>query len=318
MKYSASIQLTGSSPVLDDQTVEIGGEGIQLGSTFLDYAYVAHIRPINHRVLIDTMNGENVTVSMLGFSFDGFWEELVASFGKRTVECLFIEEELIMNCEAEYALPQSVIAPEEKGRGHVMLYEDSVLVLPESSHAVRIPLAFTEEISLNGYWLTIRMRTGEIYGIGKMGYDTTPFAERCEKQAAVTKKKRAAQLKTCELIEPFTEKGLFRTAEEGAFWLSAFGPTTCAVELMTGEAAATYLYRFGDRKLFSYRLEEAMEAVGSHREIIYLPDEKIAEKPLYFMAVHRSEAVQFLRAASAGRIIHTAGHAEKLAEFLTQ
>ena len=48
----------------------------------------------------------------------------------------------------------------------------------------------------------------------------------------------------------------------------------------------------------------------------FLPEEKIAEKPLYFMAVHRSEAVQFLRAASAGRIIHTAGHAEKLAEFL--
>lgn len=38
-----------------------------------------------------------------------------------------------------------------------------------------------------------------------------------------------------------------------------------------------------------------MEAVGSHRELIFISDEQLNEKPLYRMAVHRSQAVRFLR-----------------------
>ena len=47
-------------------------------------------------------------------------------------------------------------------------------------------------------------------------------------------------------------------------------------------------------------------------------DEEMKEKPLYVMAVHRSEAVLFLRSCSAGRIIHSAAHAEKLKQFLIE
>ena len=154
--------------------------------------------------------------------------------------------------------------------------------------------------------------------VGRMGYDTHPFAERCERQMQQVKKRRAAHLHTVQTQEPFTEKGLFRTDEEEAYWLAAYGKQGCAVELFTGEKAATYLYHFQDREKFRIRLEEAMEAVGSHRELIYLSDEEMKEKPLYVMAVHRSEAVLFLRRCSAGRIIHSAAHAEKLKQFLIE
>ncbi len=59
-----------------------------------------------------------------------------------------------------------------------------------------------------------------------------------------------------------------------------------------------------------------MEAMGPHREIIYWTEEQISEKPLYRMAVQRCEAASFLRDRSAGRLIHSASHAEKLREFL--
>ena len=99
--------------------------------------------------------------------------------------------------------------------------------------------------------------------------------------------------------------------------MAAFGSSRCAVELFTGEQAATYLYHYQDRQAFLFRLEMAMEAVGTHREIIFLDEEQLADKPLYRMALHRSPAVRFLRSCSAGRIIHTAAHAQKLAEFLS-
>ena len=64
-------------------------------------------------------------------------------------------------------------------------------------------------------------------------------------------------------------------------------------------------------------LEQALEAMGPHREIIFISDEALAEKPLYRMAAARCKAVRELRARFAGRLIHSANHAERLNEFLS-
>lgn len=286
-------------------------EGLRLGSRFLDYADVAALRPVNHRVLVDTLSGEQLEVSMLGFSYDGFWEELTDCFTKRCLESLFVEEEQLMRCEGEYQLPG------EQGRGVIALYGDAVCILPPTSHAVRVPLCFTESITLDGYMLTFVMRSGAVCTVGKMGYDTQPFAQRAMALVDRVKKQRAAALAALELKSPFTEKGLFRTAQPQQGWNAAFGDRVCALEFLTDEDAATYVYRFTEpRSAFLQQLEEATEAMGTHREVIYLPQDKIEEKPLYRMAVARSEAVRFLRARSDGRLIHNAGHAQRLAELL--
>jgi len=294
-----------------DVELSVEREGLRLGRDFLDYADVAALRPVNHRVLIDTLMGETLEISMLGFSFDGFWEELTACFNDRSLEALFIEETQLMRCEGEYVLP------DETGRGVVALYPDAVCILPPGAGAVRVPLCFTERMELNGYQLTLALRSGGVFTVGKMGYDTKPFAERAEKQAALTKRQRAAALAAAPLREPFTVKGLFRTKQPDQGWNAAFGRGVCALEFLTDEDAATYLYRFSEpRETFLMKLEEATEAMGVHREIIYLPEEIIQEKPLYRMAAARSEAVRYLRARSDGRLIHSAGHAQRLAEFL--
>ncbi len=317
MIYKADLDIEAKGLHLKETRISIEKEGLVYGQGRIDYADVAYIRPKNHRIYITLFNGHTAEISMLGFSFDGFWEELGKLFGERTAASLFIEEEKMMDCEAEYDLPENGTSPREAGRGRVQLYTDAVCILPVSSHAVRIPLCYTEDITLDGYILHIRMRTGEHYTVGRMGYDTQPFAERCIQQAKKTKGEREQMLKgIVHTVEPFREKGLFRTAEKDAYWLAAYGENCCAVELFTGESAATYLYRFDDRRIFTFRLEEAMEAVGIHREIIFLDEGELNEKPLYRMAVHRSEAVRFLRSCSAGRIIHTSSHGEKLMEFL--
>ena len=285
-------------------------DGLRLGKDFLDYADVAALRPVNHRVLIDTLSGERLEISMLGFSFDGFWEELTDCFGKRSLEALFVEEQQLMRCEGEYELPG------ERGRGVIALYPDAVCILPPSSAAIRLPLCFAERIALDGYRLTIALRSGASYAVGKMGYDTKPFAERALRQSELVKKQRAAALQPLPVTAPFGEKGLFRTQTD-SYWNAGFGAGVCALEFFPQEDTATYLYRFTEpREVFLGKLEEATEATGVHRELIYLPDEKIAEKPLYRMAVARSEAVRFLCARSAGRLIHSANHAQRLVEFL--
>ena len=304
MKYSG--QAFGRNTELS-----IEKEGLRLGSRFLDFADFKKIRPINHRVYIDTLSGEEIEVAMLGFSYDGFLEELSDCFTKRCMEALFAEEQIIMRCEGEYQLPG------EQGRGIIVLLPDAVCILPMTAAAVRIPLCFAKEITLDGYILRITMQSGMSYTVGRMGYDTMPFAERAQKAADLTKKKRKTALLKLKAAPPFTYCGLFRTEQPELYWTAALGKGCCAIELFTGDDAATYLYRFDEsQEEFLRNADEAMEAMGVHREIIYLTQEQLAEKPLYRMSVARSEAVRFLRSKSCGRLIHNATHEERLKEFL--
>ena len=294
-----------------DTELSLEREGVRIGGRFVDFADVERLTPLNHRVLLDLSGGERIEISMLGFSFDGFWEELTELYAKRSLEALFVEGAPVMSCEGDYQTPA------EQGRGRVLLFSDSVCILPPSCAAVRIPLCFTTELRLEGYSLLLATADGGRFRVGRMGYDTQPFAERAQKAADRVKKERAAQLSKLAVQVPFTHKGLFRTGQTGLSWQAGLVSGGCAVELFTGDDAATYLYRFSEpQQTFLTQLETAMEAMGPHREIIWQPDEKIAEKPLWRMAVRRSPAVRFLRARSAGRLIHNASHSERLAEFL--
>ncbi len=296
-----------------DQQLSIETEGLRIGSMFYDFADFSYIKPINHKVIIDFKNQEQLEISMLGFSFDGFWEELSSFYANRNLEALFVDEKVIMRCEGEYSLP------DESGRGIIDLYPDSVCILPPSSKAVRIPLCFTDSISLDGYELKFSMNSGNYYMVGKMGYDTKPFAQRAEQSAALVKKEREKAMSAFKIKSPYTDKGMFRTKQSDYYWNAALGEGVCALEFFTDEDTATYLYRFNETKdTFLMHLREATEAMGIHREIIYLSDDKINEKPLYRMAVERSESVRFLRERLCQRLIHNQNHEKNLIEFLEE
>ncbi len=286
-------------------------EGLRIGSRFVDYAELKALSPLNHRVVLELLSGERIEITMLGFSYDGFWEELSGCYAARSLEALFVEGAPLMSCEGEYQLS------DDAGRGRVELYPDAVCILPPNCRALRIPLCFTEQILLDGYLIRLTLFDGTVYTVGRMGYDTKPFAERAIQCMERTKKERAALLGRVAPRADFPHPGLFRTTQTELSWRAAFAPGRCAVELDTGDAAATYLYRFDEPlPVFTGRLELAMEAMGPHREIIYMTDEQLAQKPLYRMSVARCPAVSYLRAHSAGRLIHTQNHGERLSAFL--
>ena len=186
-----------------DAELSIEREGLRLGSRFLDFADLKSLRPVNHRVLIGTFSGEEIEVSMLGFSYDGFWEELMTLFGARSLEALFVEEEQLMLSEGDYQTPR------ESGRAKIALYGDAVCILPQSCNAVRIPLCFAQEIRLDGYQLHLALSTGARFTVGRMGYDTKPFAERAQQASDRVKKARARALEKLGIGADFTYTKLY-------------------------------------------------------------------------------------------------------------
>jgi len=294
-----------------DAKISVEAEGLRIGQRYIDYSDVAALVPLNHRVLVDTLAGERIEISMLGFSYDGFWAELLRAYTNRCLESLFVEGEAIMSVEGDYETPN------EKGRARIELFPDSVCILPPTCGAVRIPLCFTECIALNGYAVNITTAAGERYTVGRMGYDTKPFAERAQASSDRIKKERRSILSGLKNEVPFTQTGLFRTTTPELYWQAAYGKGGCALELFTKEDSATYLYSTdGQTAVFPMILVQALEAVGPHREIIYITDEQLGEKPLYKMSVARCRSVREMRARFAGRLIHNSAHAERLREFL--
>ena len=221
-----------------DAELSVEREGLAIGGRFIDFAEFKAITPLSHRVIVGLLSDEEIEISMLGFSFDGFWEELSRAFAERSLEALFVEESAIMSVEGEYEIPG------EKGRGRIELYPDSVVILPPGSGSVRIPLCFTEKLVSDSYLMRIITSGGESFTVGRMGYDTMPFFERAQKAMESTKKERSRVISGLKPTPPFSHTGLFRTTTPELTWQAAVCDGRCALVLFTGEDSATYLDRF--------------------------------------------------------------------------
>lgn len=304
MKYSAQISGQDVTAVIDSSGITINGE-------FLDYADLRHISPNNHNITLEFLSGRKTVISMLGFSFDGFWEELQKSYENRCLESMFIEEQEVMRCEGEYMLPS------ESGRGTLILYPDSICILPPSDNSVRLAFSQVKELSVAGYTLTVAMLSGRSYTIGKMGYNTKFFFERAGKLWKNNNSERDRIIQSLRIEPPYTVGGIFRTCHPEQYWTAAVTGRKCALELFTGDDSATYLYEFSEQKdIFIQNLNEALEAMSTNREIIYISDEALSANPLYRMAVARCDAVRFLRSKFTGRLVHSGNHHQKLCDFL--
>jgi len=82
-----------------------------------------------------------------------------------------------------------------------------------------------------------------------------------------------------------------------------------AVEMALSEetAAATFLYSFsGGWDIFGRKLNQAIEAIDFHREVISISDQELStkENAEYRMTVKRTPSLQFIRKCYAGRVIH--------------
>ena len=111
--------------------------------------------------------------------------------------------------------------------------------------------------------------------------------------------------------------GLFSPEDEDNFWIAAVCDDRAAVELVTGEDTAIYIYSFQiPQEVFILRLRHAMEAVKKNRRLIYITDEELHKNDLYRMSCDRSPHVGFLRSCCEGRIIHTGGWENRVKDYL--
>lgn len=309
-------------------------EGIRTaqGNAFaLSFADLMDMRLLNYRIRLFLRDGE-AEISQLGYQTEDFFEQVWLAYAAKSRASLFVDGKALMCSEGDYAYS------EQSGQAHgiakLEVFPDCVCVHPHDVGARRIPLCFVDDCHREGFSLTLALDTGERYRLARLGRDTDPFFDRivsCRKsfrarwQNAHTSLVRELDARLGDARERYAalrryaskvEVGLFSADDEG-FWMAAVAPGRAAIELVTGEDTATYLYRHATADdEFVLRLRHAMEAVRTNRRVIFLDDDEVDRTPLYRMSIDRSAHVRFLRSCSVGRLIHTKNWEGRLATFL--
>lgn len=304
----------------------IGSEKLEFqteeGAFSLDYSTIHRFSLKNYHLFLDTSCGQ-AELSQMGFDTEGFYEELWLAYNRRSCASLFIETPLLMQAEGEYSYADA--GGHAKGVAKVSLHPSCVCILPADSGARRIPLCFIRDLTLDNYTIHIALDTDEQYDLIRLGRDTKPFFEtlcgfRKDTQKKWRQSHRAldADLNT-RLGETADRYKLFQQISAGHpvlcglfspdapdFWIAAAYNRLFSVELITNEKSATYLYRVaGDEKAFEKRLRHAMEAMGLHREVLFMEEDALRTNSLYSMAVERNAHLRFLRSCMFSRVIHT-------------
>ncbi len=318
-----------------EATVGIGSEAVTIagmgdGRMVLSFADIVDMRLLNYRVHVRLAKGEAV-FSKLGYQTESFFEKLWLAFAGMSERSLFIEGTRIMSCEGDYAYEELVAQASSIAK--LTLYSDCLSIVPHDAGARRVPLCFVESLERDGFAMNMRLDTGERYRIARLGRDTDPFFKRLaelREQVGANWRKAHRELErdlqsrlgdAAEAHQAFCAlpatvvRGLF-SAHDEAFWFAAVSDGRAAVELVTDEQSATYLYGFDtEPAAFVAALRHAMEAVKTNRRLIFMPQDDLETVPLYRMALERSAHTRFLRACSSGRVVHTASWRKRLEEF---
>ena len=309
----------------------IGREALQIKSDNktlnVNYADLQDFRLLNYHLQLFTADGQ-IELSELGHQTEAFFQKLWEAYDARSREALFIEGEPLYEGEGDYAYSEHGV--EQHGIARIALYDNCLCLCPHDRYARRVPLCFAEEPKTENFRITVTLDTGDQYQISRIGRHTDAvFEKMCATRKAVVKRWQNAHRELeSHLAERLGERsaeyhameecgckmicGLYAVDETG-FWFEGLKDGKAAVELVTDEQTATYLYEYDtDDAAFERTLRHAMESAALHREVIFTD---IADKPLYRMTVERSHHIEFLRAHNAGRIIHSGSWTERLREF---
>jgi hypothetical protein len=319
-------QLTGQG------ACSIGHDALEFnnaqGQIVLDYADLIDFRLPGYRILLRTTSGE-VVLSELGHDTEAFFEQLWNAYMERSKESLFASGEILYSGEGDYDFSEQ--GDVQHGIAKVELLPDALILCPHDHLSRRIPLCFIQDIVEENYSIVLTLDTGDKYSLRRLGRDSITVCEKIRMlRERISKQWQQAHRElNSHLEEQLGEKassyrhmldcgcnmyaGLYRLDGDG-FWFAGFKNGKAAVELVTQEQSATYLYTYDIDSLqaFEHSLRHAMESVGLHREVIFT---ELADKPLYRMTVDRSYHLRFLREHNQGRIVHNTAWEKNISAF---
>ena len=293
----------------------------------VDFSVIQNFKLLNYQLIIETPTF-TIGLSGLGHQTESFFEKLWQAYNRRCEEALFIDSSAMYVGEGDFLFSEQNFT--QQGLAKIALYPQCLAIYPQNSHARRFPFCFSADPVLDGYRIKLTLDTEDSLQISRLGRNTLDIFDKiCRQRSHIIQQWQEKHLELEEqLISRLGEKasnyqqmqllgcqmtcGLY-TADNECFWFAGLHNGKAAVELVTSEQTATYLYQYDSTDtFFANTLRHAMESAALHREVIFTD---LSDKPLYQMTVQRSRFIQFLRDHNTGRIIHNSGWSTALSSF---
>lgn len=180
-RYSASYQLSRDGQVIaqgESVPVTIDVENLTVSGSYGD-VLVVPLRSVSsiwrrsHRVHVDLIHGEQLSLYHLGHHYDGFWRDLSALRNRVIISDSLMQEKVeLAGTRARYR-----ISGESPGEGEceARLYETALVLITDEEGVRRIPFGLVDGISDDGYSVTISTEYGDEVTLSHMGPRTEMF-----------------------------------------------------------------------------------------------------------------------------------------------
>jgi hypothetical protein len=196
--------LSGKTPqsgeakaILDSRTLTINKNNQSIS---IPYFEIQGIVDEDYSVSIFLFSGERITLNQIGYEYENFLSNLYKNRNELLLKYMLMEEaNLAAGIESNYKYNDEY-GDEREGICEARIYESAVVILPNKTEPIRIPLSYINDFSLEDYTFTLTTELKQKLNLSQMG-EKTDFFNRSLIKAFDEMKLRTLKL----LVDAFPE-----------------------------------------------------------------------------------------------------------------
>jgi hypothetical protein len=192
----ASMNHTGTSQLeavatLDQRSLTITQDGG--GVISIPYYEILEITDEDYTIDLSLTRGRKHRLSQLGYEYENFLNNLYKRKNELLLEYMLMEEECVASqIGADYRYLDEE-GEEQQGHCEARIYESAIVVLPERSQPIRVPLCYISSYNDEDYLIVVNTEHGQRLELGMMG-EKTDYFYRSLKNALNDAETRAQRL----------------------------------------------------------------------------------------------------------------------------
>jgi hypothetical protein len=192
-----TLQSGEAKAILDSRTLTINKNNQAVS---IPYFEIQGIVDEDYSVSIFLFSGERITLNQIGYEYENFLSNLYKNRNELLLKYMLMEEaNLAAGIESNYKYNDEY-GDEREGICEARIYESAVVILPNKTEPIRIPLSYINDFSLVDYTFTLTTELKQKLNLSQMG-EKTDFFNRSLIKAFDEMKLRTLKL----LVDAFPE-----------------------------------------------------------------------------------------------------------------
>jgi len=144
----------------------------------LPWREISGIKAEDYKVVLETISGDLVRVSSLGYKFEDFLRVSTHFRNEMMLKDMLMSEPLKKSqIEAEYALDSTSGKTMAQGKCELRLYETALIVMPDTAAVRRFPFREISNVKNENHAVTVSLDSGEKITFSKLGNKFDFFTE---------------------------------------------------------------------------------------------------------------------------------------------